>query len=415
MFRKNYLTARTMALPLMALLLIPLMTACSAPWYKDYNINTKADLERLAAVPGLIQALEEDESSAVRLKAVRALQDIGPDARDAIPALEEATNDKDYQVRQAAADALEDVALTVTVEGETLTREEMELDEEEKDIAVKVFATRLESKNWITRRNAAYELAEMGSVAAPAVPALIMALSDDSDWHDHYNQVRRAAARALGNIGFASRAANPILIETLENRDYNVRLEAVKALGKIGPKSSPEVVEALSGALDDPDLEIRREAAAALGSFEECAISSLSLLITAIMTDSDKDVRRAAIGSVCRIEPDAEQSLCALAQALEHKDPNIRNDALVALRKTKDPEVKNLILPEILLRLDDVDKQVRLNAVKTLAEYEIGSELVCNALERLANEDKSLEIKKEATETLIDLKKQEAESLSTEP
>ncbi len=403
-----------MALPLMALWLILLMTACSAPWYKDYNINTKADLERLAAVPALIQAME-DESSEVRLKAVRALQAIGPDARDAIPALQEATNDEDYEVRQAAADALEDIALTVTVEGETLTRDDMELDEEEQDIAVNVFATRLESKNWITRRNAAYELAEMGPVAAPAVPALIMALSDDSDWRDHYNQVRRGAARALGNIGFAARAANPILIETLENRDYNVRLETVKALGKIGPKSSEEVVAALTSVLDDPDLEIRREAAAALGSFEECALSSLPLLITAIMTDTDKDVRRAAIGSVCRIEPDAEQSLCALAQALEHKDPNIRNDALVALRKTKDPEVKKLILPEILLRLDDVDKQVRLNAVKTLAEYEIGSDRVCNALERLANEDKSLEIKKEATETLIDLKKQEAESLSTEP
>ncbi|MFP4446969.1 MAG: sister chromatid cohesion protein PDS5, partial [Desulfosudaceae bacterium] len=338
---------------------------------------------------------------------------IGPDARDAIPALMEATNDNRYQVRQAAADALEAIALTVVVDGKTLPREEIELDEEEQAIAVRVAATRLESKDWMTRRDAANRLAEMGDTAAPAVPALILALSDDSDWYDHYNEVRRAAATALGNIGFEARAANPALIEALDNRDYAVRLAVVKALGKIGPKSASNVIEALTTAVADPDFDVRREAAVSLGSFEECAIPALPVLVTATMTDMDQDVRREAVESICRIEPGTENSLCALGVALKDEDPDLRNEALIALRRAKNPAARKAMLPEVLKRLDDVDENVRMNAVKTLSEFDIGTGQVCNALERLANEDKSLEVKKKAAETLLELKQQQVEELKT--
>jgi HEAT repeat protein len=59
-----------------------------------------------AAVPGLIEALE-DRDSLVRGAAVLALLKIGPEAQGAIPALQKTLKDKDAKVRAYAAKALE--------------------------------------------------------------------------------------------------------------------------------------------------------------------------------------------------------------------------------------------------------------------------------------------------------------------
>ncbi|MFQ5794815.1 MAG: HEAT repeat domain-containing protein [Candidatus Bipolaricaulia bacterium] len=56
----------------------------------------------------LIEALQDAEPS-VRWQAAITLGEIGPDARDAIPALIEALRDEDSRVRQAAAEVLETI------------------------------------------------------------------------------------------------------------------------------------------------------------------------------------------------------------------------------------------------------------------------------------------------------------------
>ena len=85
----------------------------------------------------------------------------------------------------------------------------------------------------ITRSNAAFAiteiaLAEMGPAAAPAVPALIVALKDP------YAPVRYRVAFALGAIGPAASAAIPALTETLDDRNDDVAFIAKKSLKKIG-------------------------------------------------------------------------------------------------------------------------------------------------------------------------------------
>ncbi|MGC8880568.1 MAG: HEAT repeat domain-containing protein, partial [Anaerolineae bacterium] len=72
--------------------------------------------------------------------------------------------------------------------------------------------------------------------------------------------VRQAAARALGKIGDA--AAVPALIEALRDEDEDVRQAAAEALGKIGDAAA---VPALIEALRDEDMWVRRAAAEALG------------------------------------------------------------------------------------------------------------------------------------------------------
>jgi HEAT repeat protein len=60
------------------------------------------------AVPALIAALKDDKNSGLRYHAARALGDIGPAAKDALPALVIASKeDKDPAVRFRAAEAIE--------------------------------------------------------------------------------------------------------------------------------------------------------------------------------------------------------------------------------------------------------------------------------------------------------------------
>jgi HEAT repeat protein len=112
----------------------------------------------------------------------------------------------------------------------------------------------------------------MGLPAQPAVPALVEALQDESEW------VRRNAADSLGNIGQpASRTAQPALVEALDDNrkvsrwslsDSPFRENAVVALAKMG-ELSPLAIRALERALTDENEYIRSWAAVALGVPEE--------------------------------------------------------------------------------------------------------------------------------------------------
>ena len=74
-------------------------------------------------------------------------------------------------------------------------------------------------------------MGRIGPTAKEAVPALIIALEDES-W-----RVRPRAAQALGEIGSAAKEAVPALITALKDR--LVRDSAVFALGKIGAAAIP--------------------------------------------------------------------------------------------------------------------------------------------------------------------------------
>ena len=84
-------------------------------------------------------------------------------------------------------------------------------------------------------------------------PYLRQALKNE-DW-----QIRRAAARMLGQIGDPQ--ATPALIQALQDEDWRVREAAAEALGQIG---DPQATPALIQALRDEDSDVRRVAAEAL-------------------------------------------------------------------------------------------------------------------------------------------------------
>jgi HEAT repeat protein len=83
-----------------------------------------------------------------------------------------------------------------------------------------------------TRNAAAYEISGMGPAAAPAVPALIVALEDPEA------TVRFPATVALAEIGPAARAAVPKLKQMMEEEiNDEVAASAKRALRRIQPEA----------------------------------------------------------------------------------------------------------------------------------------------------------------------------------
>ncbi|MDY6903767.1 MAG: HEAT repeat domain-containing protein [Thermodesulfobacteriota bacterium] len=356
-----------------------MLTACS-PWYMAYDIASDEDLAKRSAIPELRKALN-DSTPDVRMAAATVLGRIGPGARDALPDLRDMLDDDSYAVREASAGAMARIIGPDWV------------SEADRDMMVLVYINRLGSADWTVRVDAANQLAQMGPAGADAVSALVAALLEEINysyyWQQQYNKVRRAAANALGEMRFAARAANPSLIKASRFQDTGVRLEAVRALGKIGPKSiiteiktSEEnlpfafmnfpdaeitVIGALKSALQDPDAAVRGEAANALGVFGVYADKTVPNLVNAL-SDKDMNDRRKAAQVLGRFGPKTDAAVEALVAALDDADAGVRQAAATALGNVH-PDDQERVLPAITSKLRDPDKKVRLAADRTIAGF----------------------------------------------
>jgi HEAT repeat protein len=289
---------------------------------------------------------------------------------------------------------------------------------------------RLESSDWMVQRDAVNQLADLGKDAMSALPALIRVIEDQSNRHPNYSEVLCGAIKTLGNIGPDARAATPALIRQMNSKDFQIRTEVVKAMGKIGPAEDKAIQEALIQVLNgnpelivlrdglaavlpsnskqvaykgaiygDPDFDVRLAAAEVLGNFGPPAVAAVPALLDASLKDIDYDVRREAVVALCKIQPDGDATMQALDKALADQKASAREAAVLALRNVK-PENRETWLPKIVACLDDMDEAVRFGAVKTLAGYKIRSDMVFQALHRVALEDKSLKVKQEAVNAL---------------
>jgi HEAT repeat protein len=144
-----------------------------SPYIRNLAVQGLAGLGP-AALPALLEALQDASSESVRLQAANGLKNLKGPADKVLPALSRALNDSSHQVRTAAA----------------------------------------------------LGLAELGPSAAPAVPLLTTALSDADP------EARAAAAQALGRVG--AREAAAALKRLLRDRHEPVRRAAAEALGKLG-------------------------------------------------------------------------------------------------------------------------------------------------------------------------------------
>src|SRR5438128_5082049 len=148
----------------------------------------------------------------------------------------------------------------------------------------------LESKDSAVRYDAITELAEYGSRAKAAVPALVRILQEPNE------ELRVATALTLGKIG---KAAVAPVTELLSHPDTDIRFYGLWALGNIGPEARAATAKVLRG-LGDKDANIRRKAAYALGRIGPDPKDVVRPLIKAF-TDDDADVRQEAGDAVGRL------------------------------------------------------------------------------------------------------------------
>jgi len=156
---------------------------------------------------------------------------------------------------------------------------------------VAAIADNLYSESPADRAYAASELGRLGKEAQTAVPLLIDRL-EDPDW-----QVRRQAAEALGTVGDGS-AVKP-LIDVLSDRngEWAVRTAAARSLGELG---DARAVEPLVAVLNDMNAHVRHMAVIALGQIG--TPETLEPLAAASSSDSDAATRFSAAEALGRLE-----------------------------------------------------------------------------------------------------------------
>jgi len=189
-----------------------------------------------------------------------------------------------------------------------------------------VLGEKLGSADREVRREAAYQLSNLGPAAKEAVPALIKAL-DDQD-----KQVWSEVVSAIANIGVDAKDAIPRLLEDMESRRgrggrererRQALVRAAFALSRIGEPAIP----ALIGALSSEDNALRQGAAKALGGMGENAKPAIPAL-NANLAHAERDVRREVIDAFARI---GEAAVDPLIEALGAAEPLARESALLAL------------------------------------------------------------------------------------
>ena len=211
------------------------------------------------------------------------------------------------------------------------------------------------------RQRAAMILGRIGPDARDSMAALIESVVDrDRD-------MRNGAIRALKQIdpnwvmSEATQRAIPMLTEKLGSRSAGVQNTAKLVLSALGPPAVPELIRALSHAEDD-----QRQALAAetLGRIGASAASAVSPLNQALGSDH-MHVRRLAAEALGRMGPAAAPAVSNLLRLLADESLAIRGVAAKALAQIK--SALDVAAPAVLQLLVHKSEAVRQDAVDALA------------------------------------------------
>ncbi|CAD5978508.1 Putative NACHT family NTPase [Planktothrix rubescens] len=166
------------------------------------------------------------------------------------------------------------------------------------------------------------------------------------------------------------------LIQQLSDSNYGVRMNAARALGKLG-NASETVIEALLKALSDSDHRVRRNAAGALGQLGNASETVIEALLKALY-DSNHFVSGYAAGALGQLGNASETVIEALLKALSDSDYGVRGNAAWALGKLGN--ASETFIEALLKALSDSNDWVSGNAAGALGQLGNASETVIEAL-----------------------------------
>jgi HEAT repeat protein len=268
----------------LAVLLVLLGT--SGALHAQAKKDTKSTQEAMLAGKNLTQWIREfqDRDPSIRENALRAVPHFGLEGRKALPGLIEELHSTDSGIRANAANA-------VGVLG---------LDEKNLKAGVTGLTRLLKDSQAVVRFQAATALGQIGPAANDALPTLASVGKDSTSW-----EIRKAVAFALGAVGQDRNGpdtrAVTALVTALGDAAAPVRLEAVKALLRLGPPAQTLA--------------------------KKSAIQGLQRLFT----DRDDTIIIWARVAVMRLDQVSETYLSGIAQYLKNGDAALRTEAATAL------------------------------------------------------------------------------------
>jgi HEAT repeat protein len=154
------------------------------------------------------------------------------------------------------------------------------------------------------------------------VPALVNSLEDP--------KVREAAADALADFGSAARPAIPALIAGLDDVEFATKAAETLGILAIEPQL---VIGPLTVALQSTNHELRPAAARALGLFGAEARPAIPALIETLRDPRDPQAQAAAADVLGELRLEPELVIPALTASLQSTNRWLRNLASLSLKQ----------------------------------------------------------------------------------
>lgn len=316
----------------------------------------------------------------VRGYAATALEDIGPAAAAAAPALIKALTDGSVIVSASAQRALTKLPQAAPALAAALASQDPATAEMARNILAAqgdpgalALAKNFESGNRDLALKSAAALALMGPAAAKAVPALARAaVSNDAE-------VRAAASSALSDIG---RPAALWLAAALGSASPASRSGASAVLAGL-PRPLADALAALTSALGDGEAAVRENCAAALAAYPAELMVSLPRELLPVLSEGAAGSGKVSGLARIALARTGKASGELLLLALKSPEAAQREAAALALILMFPPPVEPA--GRLFTALDDTELKVRRAAAAAIGNYAISrpGALPGNAASRL--------------------------------
>jgi HEAT repeat protein len=389
------------------------------------------------AVPLLNDALKNPETAFL---ACTAIEQIGPDAAETVPALAELLGKTKHS--QLLIHALLALA-SIGPAAESATAEIVPLLETSTDATVPVAAAyalgsiganeaNAALRSAMTKDNAFLQMVAAWAIARlhpedqaalkMAVDKLVNGLKSDDP------RIRTAAAKALQKLQAPPEIVAPELVQLLNDKDPDVEANAVDAIASLGESVVPRVilglqrpelrepavhvlrklgpkaagaVEALMKASNGADPKFRTDIQLALAAIGPAAAPATEMLAKSLAS-SDAAERESALLALRQIGPKAGTAVRPLLQKMQADESFESKAAAWALARIapNNAQVSVAVVRKLARGLSDGNEVVRLESAAALGDMGPAAKAAISVLEKAAHDDSSEAVRSTATEAL---------------